>query len=76
MTLALQDAVAELRANPNKPVTTQIDGLLVEIRRKAPETADDVFEAVGPWEGESAEELTHLLLEARRESPAKKPPRF
>lgn len=76
MTAGLKEAVAQLRANPEEPVTTQIDGLVVEIRRKKGGTADDIFQAVGRWQGESAEELTEFLAEARRQGGSKEPPKF
>ncbi len=36
-------------------------------------TAADVFNEVGPWEGESAQELTDLLREARLKGGSKEP---
>jgi hypothetical protein len=66
MVLGIEDAVAELKRDPEHPVTAEIDGLVVEIRYKGRRTADDIFREVGPWEGETAKELMELLREARK----------
>jgi len=72
MTKTLNAALAELRRDPERIVTTEIEGLVIEGRR----TAGDVFREIGPWEGETPEELTGLLRQARAEGDSKEPPAF
>jgi hypothetical protein len=72
----IEGAVAELKRDPEHPVTAEIDGLIVELRYKGRRTADDIFREIGPWEGESAEELSRLLREARKQGGSKEPPKF
>ncbi len=66
----LQEAVAELKRDGSRPVRTRIDDLTVEIHVvQEPLTgkkAADLFGEIGPWEGESTEEIMRLLSEARR----------
>jgi hypothetical protein len=66
----LQEAVAELKRDGSRPVRTRIDDLTVEIHVvQEPLTgqkAADLFGEIGPWEGESTEEIMGLLSEARR----------
>jgi len=31
-----------------------------------PQTAADIFEELGPWAGETTEDILHVLAEARR----------
>ena len=57
-------------------VTTEIEGLVIELRCKGRRTAGDVFREIGPWEGETPEELTGLLRQARAEGDSKEPPAF
>lgn len=71
---SIDQALAELRRAPEEPVIAEIQGMVLELRYKGRRTADDIFEEVGPWEGESAAELTKLIQEARSEP--KEPPRF
>lgn len=76
MVRGIEDAVAELKRDPEHSVTAEIDGLVIELRYKGRRTADDIFREVGPWEGESAEELMQLLREARKQGGSKEPPQF
>jgi len=71
MPTTLDEALAQLRTDPSHPVQVEVDGLTVELRvvAKPPRTksAADLFEEIGPWEGETTEELLAFLREARRE---------
>lgn len=40
--------------------------MVVELRCRGRRTAADVFKSIGTWEGESQEEMTDLLKQARR----------
>jgi hypothetical protein len=66
----LQEAVAELKRDGSRPVRTRIDDLIVEIHvvqePRTGQKAADLFGEIGPWEGESTEEIIGLLSEARR----------
>ena len=67
----LEEAVAELKRNQNRPVRARIDDLTVEIHvvhePATGKTAAELFDEIGPWEGESTEEIMRLLAEARRQ---------
>ena len=88
MVKGIEEAVAALKRDPDQPITAEIDGLVVELRYKgqgpasgaeAPEkrrTADDIFREVGPWEGETYEEITELLRESRKQGGSGEPPVF
>ena len=72
MPKSLQQAIDLLRKDPSRPVRAEVDGLTVEVRRvettpAVGQSAADMFAALGPWEGESAEEIRAILGEARRE---------
>jgi hypothetical protein len=67
----LQDALAVLKQHPDRPVLAEVDGLLLEISIKRRLSADDVFASVGPWEGETADELMTRIREARDEGGSK-----
>jgi hypothetical protein len=72
----IENAVSELRRDPSQPVTAEIEGLVVEMRYLRRETLGDLFRQVGPWEGESQEELLRRLREARESGGSKEMPRF
>jgi hypothetical protein len=64
---SLEEAVAELKRDPRRTVHARIDELEVEIRVVGGEkdTSADVFEGVGPWQGETTEDLLRVLRDAR-----------
>jgi hypothetical protein len=70
MTHTLDEAMDELKRDPNHPVRARVGNLVVEVRVVAAPSAErsaaDAFAELGPWEGESTEELLALLSEARR----------
>ncbi len=66
METALKKAVARLKRDPSRPVEAKVAGLHVEIRAKSRRSAGDVFREIGPWEGETTDDLTRRLEEARR----------
>ena len=76
----LQKAVAELKKHPDSAVRAHCDDLTVELRAVSPppETRrlGDSLAALGPWEGESTEELISRLREAREAGGSAEPPRL
>jgi hypothetical protein len=74
----LEEAVAQLKRDPAHPIRLVVDGMEIELRRPAepgviPGPADqsnlgDRMAAVGPWQGESTEEIIQILREARQGS--------
>jgi hypothetical protein len=75
-TKTLEAAIEELRQDPERVITAEIGGLVIELHCKGRRTAGDVFREIGPWEGETQEELTGLLRQARAEGDSKEPPSF
>lgn len=75
----LEQAVAELKRHPKEPVRAHCGNLTVELRAVVsppPETRrlGDSLAALGPWEGESTEELISRLREAREAGGSAEPP--
>jgi len=79
----VEEAVAALKRDPTHPVRLMLDGIEVELRR-SPETGiiqgvndqsnlGDRIAAIGPWQGESTEELIEILRSGRDESVPKLP---
>jgi hypothetical protein len=66
----IEEAVEELRRDPTRPVRTTIGGLTIEVRAVSEpgsvKSAADTFAELGPWEGETTEELLAMFAEARR----------
>lgn len=71
---SLEEAVDRLRRDPVHPVEAVVGGLRIEVRVKAPCSAADLFRDVGPWEGETTEELLQRLAEERRRGGSGEPP--
>ena len=67
--VTLEEVVAQLKQVPDHPVRTKVDDLTIEVRAvREPEgnrTAADVFAEIGPWAGESTEEILRIA-DARR----------
>jgi len=68
--ITLEDVVAQLKRDPDHPVRAKVGDLTIEVRavdgQVSGKTAADVFGELGPWAGESTEEILGLLAEARR----------
>lgn len=71
---SLEEAIEQLRRDPVHPVEAVVGDLRVEVRVKAPRSAADLFREVGPWEGESTEELWKRLAEERARGGSGEPP--
>lgn len=76
MVRGIKKAIAALKRDPGQPVTAKIDDLIVEMRVTRRRTAGDIFREVGPWEGESQDELIQRLREARDQGGSKEMPQF
>lgn len=76
----LEQAVSELRRHPKEAVRAHCGDLTVELRAVSPspepQLLGDSLAALGPWEGESTEELTSRLREARESGGSAEPPRL
>jgi len=64
---SLEEAVAELKRDPARPVHARVDELEVELRVVAANGNDALpalgtrMAALGPWLGESTEEIVRIL---------------
>ena len=71
MVKTIEEVVAQLRRDPSHPVRAQLGDLTVEVRAvsEAPlgRSAAELFAEIGPWEGETTEEILAVLAEARRQ---------
>ena len=74
----LKAAVEELKRDPSRPVQAHVDHLDVELRALAPrKRSTDLgkfLADLGPWEGESLDELLERLREARKKGGSAEPP--
>lgn len=79
----LEDALAELKRDPAHPVRLVVDGMEIELRRP-PESGvtqgavdqsnlGDRIVAIGPWQGESTDELVEILRPGGDDSTRKLP---
>jgi hypothetical protein len=70
--LALEQAVEALKRDPTHAVQARIGDMTVELRavpdspNAAERSAAEVLREIGPWEGESYEELVALFADVRR----------
>ncbi len=66
----VEEAFAELRRDGSRPVRARVGDMTVEIHvvpdASSGKTAAELFRDIGPWDGESEEEIAELLAEARR----------
>lgn len=76
MIRSIDEAVQELRRDSTQTVVAEVDDLVVEVRYKGRRSAADVFQALGPWEGESAEEMRNLFRDSREAGGSGEPPEF
>jgi hypothetical protein len=74
----LEQAVAELRKHPAKTVKARCGDFAVELRAISPPAVagrlGDSLVALGPWEGETTEELMSRLRQAREAGGSAEPP--
>jgi hypothetical protein len=66
----LEEALAKLRHDPSRPVRAHLDELDVELRAVPPSRRSGPglgtrMAALGPWQGESTEEIIRILREGR-----------
>ena len=69
MAKTLAEALDELKRDPGRPVRADVQGMTVEVRVVTPPveiSAAEVFDRVGPWAGETTDEILSILAEARR----------
>lgn len=68
--MTLEEVVEQLRQDPRHPVRTRVGDLMIEVRAvvepPAQRSAADVFDGIGPWSGETTEEILGILADARR----------
>jgi hypothetical protein len=69
MSKTIEEVVEQLKRNPSQPVRATLGGLEVEVRAipdlPADRSAAELFAAVGPWAGETTEEILAILARAR-----------
>lgn len=67
----IEQAVAQLKKDPSHPVQAEVDGITVELRAiaraEAGKSAAQLFAELGPWEGETTEEMFEFFRDARRQ---------
>ena len=75
---SIDEAVAELKKHPGKTVRAHCGDLDVELRAVARSEPSrrlgDSLASLGPWEGESMEELIARLRDAREAGGSAEPP--
>ena len=75
---SVEKALRELKRDPIKSVRTRLRGMDIEMRivDQSPtvERLGDLLASLGPWEGESAEELSQFLAKSRKEGGSADPP--
>ena len=71
MVKTIEELVEQLKRDPSQPVRASFGGLTIEVRavsEPGPErSAGDLFAEIGPWAGETTEQILALLAEARRQ---------
>lgn len=79
--LTLDDALAALKRDPSLPVRIHVDALDMDVELKAVPPLQRTgtglgsrMAALGPWQGESLEEITTILREGRRAGGSAAPP--
>jgi hypothetical protein len=68
---SIEEVVEQLKRNPSQPVRAILGGVAVEVRTVAAQpssgSAAELFATIGPWAGESGEQILALLSDARRQ---------
>lgn len=66
----LDEALQRLKREPGEPVRATVEGMTVEVRvvpdLPVTRSAAALFAEIGPWEGETTDEMLEFLTEARR----------
>lgn len=66
----IDEAVEQLKRDPTQPVRARVGDLTIEVRAVTEPTsqrsAAAIFAELGPWAGETTEEILAMLAEARR----------
>ena len=75
---ALEEALAKLRNDPSHPVRAHLGELDVELRavEKPKMRLGDFMAEGGGWKGESAEEISRIIREARATGTSSEPPKL
>jgi hypothetical protein len=75
---ALEEALAKLKSDPSHPVRAHLDELDVELRvvEKPKMGLGDFMAEGGGWKGESAEEISRIIREARAAGTSSEPPKL
>lgn len=72
MPKTLDEAPNQLKRDPAHPVHANVEGMTVEVRvvggTRPGDSAAELFALVGPWAGETTDEILAILAEARRKS--------
>ena len=70
MEKTIDEALQQLRREPGQPVRAMVEGLMIEVRvvpdLPVSRSAAALFAEIGPWEGETTDEMLEFLAEARR----------
>ena len=73
----MADALDALRKDRTTPVRTRVEGLFVELRAIDEGTAErsalELFDEVGAWVGDDADEIAAELTTGRHERPRRPP---
>ena len=76
--ISLDRALIELKEHPDRSVRARLRGMEIEMRivqsPSSKKGLGDVLAALGPWEGETEEELSQLLNQARNAGSDADPP--
>jgi hypothetical protein len=74
----LEEALAKLRRDPSHPVRAHLDELDVELRavEKPKMRLGDFMAEGGGWKGESAEDISRIIREARAAGTSSEPPKL
>jgi hypothetical protein len=66
----IDEALQQLKRDPGQPVRAMVEGLTIEVRvvpdLPVTRSAAALFTEIGPWEGETTDEMLEFLAEARR----------
>ena len=76
MSKTIEEVVEQLKRDPGQPVRATLGGLTVEVRAvpdlPGDRSAAERFAVVGPWAGETTEEILAILAKARAQGADRK----